>query len=625
MSINEEGENLSYYGDNIWDYRAFEPSAIFNFSSHNISLSNIQLIKQVLFLTLYQYNLFPGKILSCKYSFYCLIKIAKVCERHNLLISEISKSSHIHQEIANELQGSTYKVYVNFLHKLITYAYRLNFIIADKKTISFLMSKIENWETIQTPYIPPKIWHYQINRLDECLNDFIVYQDKIEQAFSWLEQTYKSNLNNSFEKTSTRSIFNQYYKANFKDFLIEYKLLPLFEKWLGANSSTSVSFFSTYLNLVRDASLLYILNFSLQRASEVITLRSDCLLIEKDEKIGEISLIIGETTKTDPDSDARWVVPKKIKKAIDTAAFISHLRMQFYNEKVHNDLNGQSSTLLALSALEPWQPQRNYTKNSRGEPYTKVRYGVFISTYPLVFDSEAITINESDWAIALSMTPNLHNKDYFRIGLPWKFAAHQLRRTTTINMFSSHMVSDKSLQWSMKHLNHIMTLYYGRNYTNLKLNSEVETEIIIESYNKIYHQLIEVITDDIQHVRPHNRILLADNIINLIENKEEQQLKKLIKQGLIGCRATLLGYCMKPGSCEYGGIESVVKCIKSDGGGICTDAIFKTKNRSKLIYLKESHEKQLALLDSKSPRFNSIKHEIHAIEVYLNVINKAEC
>jgi hypothetical protein len=78
---------------------------------------------------------------------------------------------------------------------------------------------------------------------------------------------------------------------------------------------------------------------------------------------------------------------------------------------------------------------------------------------------------------------------------------------------------------------------------------------------------------------------------------------------------------MKAGVCEYGGIESMAQCAGADGGGICTDAIFKRENGPALRRLKAAHEKKIESLTSESPRFNALKKEIYAIEVYLSVVN----
>lgn len=625
MSVDEKGRDLSRFRDDFWDYRAFERSATFNFGKDKISDANVQIVKQVMFLVLYHPALYPGKIRSCAYNFQCINKIAKVCDDAGILMTDLPRFPRIYQNVADVLQGASYKTYLNFLHKLRIHGEVLNFEIVDERTLAYLASQQKNWEKIQTPYIPPRIWSYQISRLNECLDDFLEHQTVIEEAFSWISNAYEHNLAAVPKFDQYQSPFSQHrfytkrrilYNGGFDDFLTEYRLLELFDKWMGVEKQRSVAQFARYFNMVRDAALLYILNFSLQRVSEAMSLRSDCFIIEHDERLGKIALIVGETTKTDPDDDARWVVPKTVKKAVDVATKIARLRMRYCVE------DAKASVPLALTATEPWTPNKRNFRNVKGEAVVQLRFGPFISLYPYVFDPQKITVTESDWKVAVSMTPNIHKKTGFGIGHPWPFAIHQLRRTTNVNMFASNMVSDNSLQWVMKHLSRNMTIYYGRNHTNLRLNSDAETAVLVESYKVIYRQLVDVVIDNIEHVRPHQREVIPSQVIDLVEAREEQQLTKLIKQGAVGCRRTLLGYCLKAGSCEYGGIESVTKCAGGDGGGVCTDAIFARKNEAKLKHLKSVHENQMASLDPISPRYSALKQEVYAIEVYLNVIHE---
>jgi hypothetical protein len=189
-------------------------------------------------------------------------------------------------------------------------------------------------------------------------------------------------------------------------------------------------------------------------------------------------------------------------------------------------------------------------------------------------------------------------------------------------MFASNLVSENSLQWQMKHLQRNMTLHYGRNYTNLRLNAETEAAVVVESYRSIYRQLCDVVNDSIEYVRPHKREMIPNEVIKLVDAGEEKKLTALIKKGAAGCRQTLLGFCMKNGACEYGGIESIAKCAGADGKGICADAIFARKNKAQLIKLKEKHREAVKDRDKHSPKYSAALQEIQAIEIYLNAINE---
>ena len=628
ISIDDEGQGLSCYGDDYWDFHAFGYPG-FNFGRHKLSDLNLSLVKQALLLVMYHPNLFPGTIQSCRYVFRCLVIIAKICDEWAITICDLSRFPQLYSQVALALKGSTYDNYLSLLHKLGLYVDELGYEIANKKMLAFLASQSRDHEIIQFPYIPPRIWSYQVNRLNECMEDFLKHQESLENAFTWLSEAYEHNRRLNLKGTGLQSPFCQrelyqsqrkVFEGNFEHFLNCYGLMQLQEKWLGRYPQPRVIRLASLFNLFRDAALLFILNFSMQRISEAMSLRADCLIIEQDERLGEIMLLIGETTKTDSDNDARWVVPKTVKKAVDVAATIAKWRLRHQPTDTATSKESGKAPFLRSWAWEPW---------ARGDGLGKLRpssldYGTFVSRYPNVFEREKITVTEDDWKIALSLTPNLGKKAEFGIGLPWKFSAHQLRRTTSVNMFASNMVTDHSLQWNMKHLSREMTLYYGRNYTNLRLNSEVETAVTVESYRAIYRQLRAVVEDFSEFVRPHAKETFLPDIINLIDRRDEKAINALIKQDKVGCRKILLGICVKPGSCEYGGIESVAKCAGADGKGVCADVIFERKKAPELSRLKQSHERELKNVERNSLRYGYLKKEIYAIGIYLDVINKSK-
>jgi hypothetical protein len=628
VSVDHQGKDLSRYGDGYWYFHAFGFPG-FNFARQKLSEINVISVKQILYLVLYHPNLFPGKIRSCKAHFECLVKIARVCETHGIPLQKLSRFPRIHQDVADALQCSNYEAYVRFLHKLRLYTEILGFEVADAKLVAFLTSRTTNREIIQHPYIPPRIWSYQVNRLSQCLDDFLKHQEALELVYVRLSDAYEYNLSLTIPRmyaspftekekysTSQRVIF----EGGFRHFLAEYGLLDLFEKWFGKDKRLNLMQLPAYLNMIRDACLLYILNFSLQRAGEVLSLRSDCFSVEKDEQLGDIALIAGETTKTDPDDDARWVVPKEVQKAVAIASSIAKWRMRHRPKNFLTLEDKELPPFLATPAWEPWSG--GGMRATREQRVAFLDLGSFTRYYPHVMDPQAITVTEADWKIALSLTPNLHLREGFGVGLPWRFSAHQLRRTTAVNMFASHAVSQSSLQWVMKHLSRNMTLYYGRNYTNLKLNSMAENAVIFEYYREIYRQLVAVVENNVEYVNPHPKETVPTEIINLVDAREEDKLNKLIKKQAAGCRRILLGFCLKPGSCEYGGIESASKCAGADGRGVCADVRFERKKEPQLIGLKEAHELELKTVAPNSPRHGFLTKEIYAIGVYLDAVNR---
>ena len=133
-----------------------------------------------------------------------------------------------------------------------------------------------------------------------------------------------------------------------------------------------------------------------KRLNEVNSLRSDCFLIERDERLGDIAMLVGETTKTDPDDDARWVVPSTVKKAVDAASTIAKWRLKYFPGGESAPEWDSSSVPLALAGTEPWLPVKGNNRNSKNELIGQLRLGPFIDRYPLFFDPEEMAVTEED-------------------------------------------------------------------------------------------------------------------------------------------------------------------------------------------------------------------------------------
>ena len=632
VSVDRFGNDLSFYGDDKWDFSAFGYAG-YNFKKQGLDQINLALVKQAMIFVLYHPNFFPGSYQSAKTHFQLLVKMAKVCSFNNIALNELFRFPKIFNDVSQAIHCSKTGEYISYLHKFLVHSEELGFVIADKKLIGYLAYNIKEKHSVQTPYIPPRIFSYQLKRINDCLDDFLNHQHEIRNAFNWISDAYRKNTIAYLEgkcdagSTSPFSSRNYYkksriiYPGNFELLLKDFGLLELFTKWVEKTEFNrqiiySLSHFSQYLNLIRLVSIVYILNYSLQRRDEACSMKTDCFSIEVDHKLGPIALLSGETTKTDDDSDARWVTAKSVEKAVRAASIVANLRLQNAPEEVKNLVG--DNPYLVTPAYEPWRSGIDVA-----EPKLKyLDYGVLDTIHRSFFDKKELLITEDDAQIALSLTPNLDTKDWFGVGKPWRFSAHQLRRTICVNMFASNMVSDSSLQFEMKHLSRLMSLYYGRNYTKLRLNSDVETQLIIESYKAIYRQFTDVLENSYEYVAPHSKINVPLEIVNLLENKEERQFIDLAKKGEVGCRLTLLGLCLKRGLCEYGGIESVSKCAGSDGGNICSDAIFIRRNKDKLIKLRDAHEIELKQVEIHSPRYKALSNEIQAVGIYLDVIER---
>src|SRR5690606_22165119 len=122
--------------------------------------------------------------------------------------------------------------------------------------------------------------------------------------------------------------------------------------------------FSSYLTLVSNVGMAYILNFSLMRGSEGARLRSNCYDIERDQIGQEVHILKGVTSKTIADNDARWIVSPTTEIAITAMKSVAMLRLKAAKENPYLNLTKEDieNPLLQSFPHEPWSaraPQSN--------------------------------------------------------------------------------------------------------------------------------------------------------------------------------------------------------------------------------------------------------------------------
>lgn len=548
-----------------------------------------------------------------------------ICSREGILASDLMRFEAVIDQVAAELAPSKFHNVVAVLHDLLDAREHLGFCLLNQDGLARL-AKLQPIHTKeQTPYIPPRIWTYQLHRLRECLQDYLKNQERIEGCFRFCVDAYAHNAGSlkvaltlrsgefppPFQnKTSTGSTT---YHGPFKRTSDRFGITDLLEEWTGPflNREKQIIKLSQYLDLVSKAGLAYLLNFALMRIEEGYRLRSDCLVIEHDEKFGDIPILVGETTKTEPDSDARWPVSKSATLAIDAMKHIAALRMHCARERGGLGITekDEDNPYLTSYQYEPWSKGKHKTYGTRPRISN---YDAVLSSCPLLLDRAKITITAEDLRIARMITPTL-NQEVFKVGAVWPFAWHQLRRTGAVNMQSSGLVDDSSLQLQLKHHSRAMTLYYGRNHLRLVLNEDTRTLYLKTLYQE-QARALSVISDP-QFVSPLGEARKAA-IVNLISEKDAAALIKSIKRGEISARSIRAGFCFNTRPCPYGGIESITHCLGGDDGKGCPDLLLDVTKSGNINRYQKVVDAQLAVVHPDSPRCLALQSEKRAIEKY---------
>ncbi|WP_146043294.1 MULTISPECIES: hypothetical protein [unclassified Pseudomonas] len=637
VSIDRDGSVLSRWGDPVWDLTPIAGTAFkLNFGdgseskSDSLDPENANLLRLVITWRMWGYRAIKAAG-SLQTAFTMIRSVIALCSRNSILACDMMRFPKLIDQLPEVIAPSRYHRTIAELNRLYDARVTLGFTIIDQDGLKRLASIRPDHNTIQTPYIPPRIWVYQVNRLSQCIDDFLANLVQIEDCFRFcldayicnygslpaaLERhkaTYKAPFTKSSEKNSSRV-----YRGSFAETLERFGLMSLLVKWLGAKrDKVPIKLFSSYLSMVTIAGLAYIANFTLQRREEVASLRASCLEWENDEKLGRVPIICGETTKTYSDSDARWVASPSVEKAIIAITAISRMRMicDRVNPLVAPTANDIDDPYLFSVPSEPWGAGKVTAYYIRHEADSLVEV---IRHYPCLFEPSQLRVTHDDLKIAKQLTPNLPI-DRFAVGRSWPLAWHQYRRTSAVNMFASGLISDSSMQQQMKHCSRLMPLYYGRGYTRLHLNETVEAAVVTAMYEAMAAQLRNAASN--RFVSPYSADHKRTIVVSVLNTKDVKTLAAWAKSGKVSFREHRLGGCMKAGMCEYGGVESIARCAGGDSGKPCPDVLFdRTKESQVQADIKRITE-EMSMLPEDSPRYQALLSDRLGMENYLNVIH----
>jgi len=636
--IDTNGVIVSRWGDPRWNLTPWAGKATeLNFGdgvtgirreASPLDAENADLLRMVATLLVWG----PQGVRSVKTLYTCFYRLRPIivlCNQNGINAARLMRYPKVFEQVPGVIPPGSYDAVITLLHRLYDARDLLGFVIVDTAGLKRLATAAPDHIGVQTPYIPPRIWLYQLTRLRECLMDFLEHQDQIETCFQFcldeftkrfgsLEAALVPKDRGPFSPPNNRKD----HPGTFSEVATRFGIDEVLAKWVGYyKSSPDVSALSTYFSVVTFAGMAYICNFTLQRKEEVASLRTNCLLWEVDEKLGRVPIICGETTKTDLDSDARWIASPSVEIAIQALSTIARLRMicDCANPAIRPTLVDQSNPYLWSTPTEPWGHGLG-----KERPYNIRRVTESIGELTrrgcrMLFQAERMEITAEDLAVARRLTPNLP-EDEFAVGKVWPLAWHQYRRTGAVNMFASGYISDSTMQHQMKHSSRLMPLYYGRNHGHLHLNKEVQGAIVMAMY-RAQAEILKVVVSADKFMSPHAPERKETLAMNVLSAKDTKDLVEMAKKGLVAFRQHRLGGCMKAGACEYGGIESIARCAGGDGDKPCVDVLYDRSKEPQVRADMRRVDVEIKMLPTEHPRARALLEERQGMENYLNVIS----
>lgn len=611
VSCNKKGDIISVFSDNVWDFTPYcLQSMKINFGdncsrNYIIDADNIRLFKII--AAYWLWGACP-KITARTLVERCksLKPLIYMCSEKNILISELSKHEEFYQEFATKFSSIRN---ITILQELVAIDKQIGFTVLDETSLRKFSKYLVRPDSNQTAYIPPRIWSYQLQQLETCIDDFLSVKQNIISIF------------NCFRDNHNLIPFGKRRQFNKEQINKHPKVVEVLKKWTAFSFETSkISNISSYLSMVSFASIAYIINFSLMRINEAYLLRYGCFSkVEIDGQ--EICLIHGVTSKTIKDKQASWVVSPLVEKAITALEVICELRFSFAKEEFGITKSIEEyKPVLYIQAFEPWVGRKMKIEDLE---YIKkpVHYNSQIKLFNKIFDQNEIKLTQVDFSLACHITPNL-DENLFQIGKPWHFSWHQLRRTGAVNMLASGLVTEQSLQYQLKHINTIMSLYYANNFYKLKFKLD---DTVGQLYLEEWHQnnvRENKALESTRFISPHGEKRKVQ-IISTITEKDHNHLLKMSEKGTFKYRKTFLGGCTKTGDpCPFGGITNIVSCMGGNGEQPC-DAVLLDREKLPLMYkLEQFYIEKIQNLKQESIDTTFDSQQLSSIRRAINVINE---
>lgn len=646
--IDAQGRVVSRYADSIWDLTPYKNARLtINFGDGSrlnggarINAVNARLMRQMV-----AWLLFSERPLQTASSVAAsanrLRPLFALCSESGISASDLVRYPKVAEQLPSRMSPANYPSTLSLLHELYVWRDQVGFTLLDREGLRRFEAALPRHESRQTPYIPPRIWRYKVQRLRAFLDDFHAHQAAIEACYHYCLEAYAANYGSlaaacapvdkgfapgrspkkaPFSKNSATHGVRYY--GPFAATAERFGIAQLLERWClppGVRFAPEhrIRLLANYFTQVGYVGTAYLLSFSGMRIEEGLSLRSDCLKVEHDERLGTIYLLKGTTTKTAQDDDALWVTSPSAVLAVKAMACISRLRMvaAAANPSVPTTPEILANPPLRVRPYEPWGNTMNMDA-SVTQRLTVDSYSGWRRVSPNLFDPIELHITEEDLQIAKLITPTLNPED-FAAGCEWPITWHQLRRTAAVNMASSGLVSDASLQYQLKHLTRAMSLYYGQGYSQRPLNRGMKNDCIRTVYEMLGHQLVHLGTD--RYRSPLGESHKA-NMLKSISEDDHKSLLTKAKNGLIAYRETLFGGCMKRGACEYGGIDNVVHCGGGMGTSPCPEAIIDRSKRSAIETLGRVIRSQLVSALPGTPLQESLAAQKRSVDNVLNVL-----
>lgn len=611
MSRKRDGSVLSYYGSDVWDFRAYRPGGYagnvrINFNS--IDKNMIADAKWLIFMIIYHSSgnrIKPSTLSTYFKGIRSLSRFA--IKTHQTLIGVISKERLLVSYLRTKPAKSTLCSVKAIQYHLMNIGSEISGICGVNQRLISLTSlanhKAGNYK--QYPVIPNRLLQNLIDDLEEF---FRIWASKESELYAFITDMANSRCYARQIGTQKKHGRSQPYLPTFGE-AIRIHNLEDFASRFGLEKSRDISGF---INKTQHAIQTIVSIFTGMRRGEVQKLNKGSLSDERDQE-GPI-LVNGITSKLDSqDEKAQWISCSKIIVPMRIAEKLSDIII---------------SSAKAPLVGRPLFPGVSYLGFACAKPKlgseTKINVGNTKSAEIFqLFDENNYKVTKADLAFLDCIDPlrAWDQEQAFQIGSVWRFTNHQYRRSLAYYVAQSGLVSLPELKFQLKHITKEMTLYYTKFFSSKNVNSEYLNEFhcfVMET--KPEADTVAFLNNISQSKEPLFGVKAKkiDIPSDLLFGQDRDALLNSFKKGEIAYSVTPLGACTTNQTCHKRAMTEVSACIN------CSSAIIKKSNLDRVISRQKHLVSQCNRNQTDNFEYRVELAELEALEKYKSRIIKKE-
>ena len=604
LSRMKNGEALSIYADNVWDFSPYLPNCNCKLSfkswlknAHKDDFLFCQIraeMKKIIFALLY-IKTDKSIIKSIEQRHIVLRQFARLAYKNGCTLQQLFRDVAYMSKINDAYVGVSYQTAMHikaFLSDCFKLQQKYPLLIPafnEYKSIEYLKKiaaqlRLQSSKVgPQTKLIPSRIYIALINSLAEKLNEFNQHAPALKQWFQRIQQ------DQTFARMPRE--FKAYKKAvSFVDAHNLLGLTTLFEN----NQIHKHANLTRYMTVVQGMAKLWIHLFTGMRDNEVNQLSYDCYqTVQSNEHV--VHVLMGYTSKLHGggNKSTYWITFEDIQFGVNAAQSIGEIYALF---NPHYDFSNLSEYPLFPTRYsqkhrhkknQNIEKETDFISNYSGAPTrTQSNFNQYLNRISASF-GDGLRIAESDLAEleAFDGFRNWREEKDCQIGEYWNICTHQFRRSLAVYGARSGIIGLGALSVQYKHLTEVMTLYYRNNavFAPNVLASDSQKEFIQElEYQRLVHSYAQF-EDGV--INSSSKLFGGAGTYLQLQKDRKQLLKvfpdrdetiKRMKKGEIAYKPSLFGACTNPDSCEKISFTAITSCLS------CAHAVFDISSAEKM-------------------------------------------